>query len=431
MSGHKVLLLFSIVALAPSAQSSTSRVLGAERSGLDDVRAELRAELQAEMALELKAQVAKLVAMFENRLEAVTKKYEQLLAASSSDEKPVQRLSVDNNGVMSKAKPGRRLASGDTHIAVPSLQVHEFPSGHSCANTASGFMRVLPHTGSDVSYKASPDWTASTDDELSLCAISPDWSTSEIQRIPFPLKVVHDANCSSTPTLQLTMSTDIPGKLTVHGTDVGSYMQDAGPYTDPLAWNVHQGFIGAEAGVFGHAWLVRNGDSLNYYNVANSKRPVSYMSTYRGYAVVNRHMHFCLTKNPNLISGGSSCDPSTEPYLWVNNGQDNMDDGYRTACPDSSYTNGFAEIWHGSASMTGAGSDHPADDNLFTDSDSGDLLTITIEGTTVNFYHSKYSLGASVPFRTCTNVPSGPYYAKVMLYAPGTWQPLPSLKYSA
>ena len=52
--------------------------------------------------------------------------------------------------------------------------------------------------------------------DLSLASVNSDWSTNEIARVPAPLKLVHDASCSSTPTLELQLNTTVES-LTVTG----------------------------------------------------------------------------------------------------------------------------------------------------------------------------------------------------------------------
>jgi len=176
------------------------------------------------------AHEAKLEALYEAKLKAAE-------ATRHSRHSPVH-----NDGTVVTAQPPtglpttrRRLATGDKHIAVPSHLLHEFPDGHTCPNLGAGVMKkLLPHTGSDVSYKPSPEWTASTDNELSLTAVNSDWSTSEIQRMPFPMKVVHEGNCTATPKLELQLSTTVLGSLVVDRFDVGAALAQLGaskPYS--------------------------------------------------------------------------------------------------------------------------------------------------------------------------------------------------------
>ena len=159
---------------------------------------------------------------FEAMLTALEKRHEARISALEkrlSYREPVTEAVGEETGTNAVApylRP-RRLANGDVHLAVPTLQVHEFPSGHSCSNlntgTATGLRRILPHTGTAVTFAPSPDWTASATNEMSLASINTDWTTNEIQRIPVPLKVVHDASCSLDPTLELQLNTEMHGTL--------------------------------------------------------------------------------------------------------------------------------------------------------------------------------------------------------------------------
>ena len=54
--------------------------------------------------------------------------------------------------------------------------------------------------------------------EFTLSTVANDWSTTALQAHTSPLKIVHDAACANAPTLQLGLSTSVPGTLTVDGT---------------------------------------------------------------------------------------------------------------------------------------------------------------------------------------------------------------------
>ena len=163
---------------------------------------------------------ASLVAMeqrHEARLAALEKQYLARLEAFDRQSKVSGTRSVHTvspDGSMRAGPHPRQLANGDTHLALPSVQVHEFPAGHSCSNldsgTTSDLRMMLPHTGSAVSFKPSPDWTATTTNEMSLASIAKDWTANEIQRIPAPLKVVHDASCSNAPKLEVQLEATVP-----------------------------------------------------------------------------------------------------------------------------------------------------------------------------------------------------------------------------
>ena len=199
-------------------------------SGDDQYTAAISAAMtamEARLTATFEAKFTAVETVFDQRVSELGAKYE----ANFAKVEATRRLSVRNDGGIvptAEISGGRRLSVGDTHLAVPALQLHEFPDGHTCPNTGTKSMRALPHTGSDVTYKPSPQWTASTDNELSLSTIYEDWSTSEIQRMPFPMKVVHEGNCTATPKLELQLSTTVLGSLTVDGYDVGAALRQLG-----------------------------------------------------------------------------------------------------------------------------------------------------------------------------------------------------------
>jgi len=366
------------------------------------------APLMAEVT-ELRAQLK----LIEAKLDAQSKP----LARSKGNETAVRRMSVDKDGATASVD-GRRLANGDTHLAVAGWQLHEFPAGHTCPNMGSAGTtqkRLLPHTGSEVSWLTSVDWTASTADELSLNAIGSQWGTSEIQRMPFPLKVVHNADCTATPTLELAMDTNIPGQLTVGGFNI---LRDSGPIIDPLAWDIDTTKCGLanDAGVFGGIYMKRNSDGEAYYMCAATKKPVSYFHLFRPYSASGRHVIMSLSQTPT-----GNNDPSVDYTIWMSAAQENNVDGARTTCAGQ-------DIMHGQGAYPGAGSTHPPDDEILADSDSNDLYIMKIEGTTLSFYAAKFDGGAT-PFRTCT-IPAGDYYAKFEAYAAGQYTLLPAIKWA-
>ena len=242
----------------------------------------------AAISAAMTATEARLTATFEAKLTAVETAFDQRASeleakyeANFAKVEATRRLSVRNDGGIvptAEISGGRRLSVGDTHLAVPALQLHEFPDGHTCPNTGTKSMRALPHTGSDVTYKPSPQWTASTDNELSLSTIYEDWSTSEIQRMPFPMKVVHEGNCTATPKLELQLSTTVLGSLTVDGYDVGAALRQLGafPIMDNAAFDTFSGGIGVDSTTGGFRKL--SGNAVAWDNYARTSQPITSVS---------------------------------------------------------------------------------------------------------------------------------------------------------
>ena len=134
-----------------------------------------------------------------------------------------RRLGVGPDGSISE--PTRRRLAGETYSAVPAWQLHEFPSGHSC-NSVGSYTSLLPVAGSSSPAPTFNKATASSEatGELSLSQVAKDWTTTEIQRMAAPIKVVHSSDCSSAPTLELPLATTV-SSLTVNGIDVGASLQ--------------------------------------------------------------------------------------------------------------------------------------------------------------------------------------------------------------
>ena len=138
-----------------------------------------------------------------------------------------ERVGADGSSVRATPGGSRRLssASPSTYLSVrkASHVVHEFPSGHTCPNVQ-GFTQLLPIAADGtVSWDPSPLVPSAN---LSLGSVASDWSVSEVQRMPAPFKVVHDADCSGTPSLEVQMATtvhslEVSGSLTVAGAAVG------------------------------------------------------------------------------------------------------------------------------------------------------------------------------------------------------------------
>jgi hypothetical protein len=112
-------------------------------------------------------------------------------------------------------------------------------------------MQLLPKKADGtVTYDPSP--TDVTTD-VALVSVSSDWSTSSIDSFAAPLKVVHHAACSSPPTLELPLNTNIAGTLTVGTLTVGGADISAGSWQSGIA--TASGFAGSNLhGVPGTVW---------------------------------------------------------------------------------------------------------------------------------------------------------------------------------
>jgi len=124
---------------------------------------------------------------------------------------------VDPDG---RVQAGRRLSSSSSeYIAMPAMQFHELPNGHSCLNTAAGYKTTAALQASGaVTWAPTPTVPAA---ELLFASVNSDWSTNAIQTFPAPFKIVHDASCASPPTLTLQLNTTVVGSLTTMGLVVG------------------------------------------------------------------------------------------------------------------------------------------------------------------------------------------------------------------
>jgi len=146
-----------------------------------------------------------------------------------------------------KATP-RRLGHGSSthYVAVNALQVHEF-SGTCQPGTNAKLLSKSRASGT-------PNYTPSLNDASSDIVFvsvtdrsTAPWTTSTIQTMPSPFKVVHDATCTANPTLDLPLSTTVQtlavsGTLTVAGIEVGARLTALGgswdyiPLADTTAW---------------------------------------------------------------------------------------------------------------------------------------------------------------------------------------------------
>jgi hypothetical protein len=126
---------------------------------------------------------------------------------SAAAVKPAMDNAVVDTAGDVPSNASRRLSSF-TYATMPAWQVHEFTSGGSCATTTK--MALRPKTSSGLSWGMS---TADSTSDVSLVSVGQGWTTSEIQTIPVPLKVVHDASCSAPPSLHLPLDTTVKGNL--------------------------------------------------------------------------------------------------------------------------------------------------------------------------------------------------------------------------
>lgn len=156
------------------------------------------AALEAQLASELKASEARQLAELkaQQRIDHLTRDLQAVAAELSSA------------GAMTS--PGRKLQapstqSDKTSVAVQSWHIHEFDATHTCGTLTNAYLQ--PNTDSDFALKAMG-------------------STSSIDTMPSPLKIVHPTNCGATPTLELSLATNVAGSLSVGGLEVS-----AGPST--------------------------------------------------------------------------------------------------------------------------------------------------------------------------------------------------------
>lgn len=400
---NAVLLTF---ALARAEDSSTARVNALEEdfARLEQQLASIKQQHATEMA-RIKQQHAADMGSIKQEIANLGAKQLRTSASVVSASGSTAATSEEAHG------RSRRLSHGSSHYAaVPAMQLHEFPDGGSC--TPGSHTRLL----AKARDTSAVSWTVSTSDaasDLSLVSVGNKWATTEIQAVPAPIKVVHNADCSATPTLELALDTNVPGQLTVGGVNV---LRDSGPFIDPTAWDIDtsKGGINTYYTDHGLIYVQRNSDANDYYLVAATKKPVSYVHLFRATSGTNYHIILALSQSPT--------GADVEYHIWMSAQAESVTNGVRSTCLN------LGEIWHGSDANNGAGTTQPADDNLLTDSDSNDLHIMKIEGTTISFYNNKHN-GAATPYRTCT-IGAGPWYAKLFLYASGMWQILPAIKHA-
>jgi hypothetical protein len=117
------------------------------------------------------------------------------------------------------AGTGRVLAESPagSSLGAHSWLTHFFPDGHTCPNLDTNRPKMLLPVTSDGSLTWSPSPSdLPADANVTLVSVEADWATSEVQSFPNPFKIVHGADCTSVPTLEL------PLRTTMGGVDVGA-----------------------------------------------------------------------------------------------------------------------------------------------------------------------------------------------------------------
>jgi hypothetical protein len=101
-------------------------------------------------------------------------------------------------------------------VATRGWQTHSFPAGHSCPNLNNGRPKqLLPVYDGAATWNPSPQNVTN----LTLVSVNSDWSLDVVLEMPSPISVVHDDSCEAAH-LELGLDVEIPGSLTVGGTEV-------------------------------------------------------------------------------------------------------------------------------------------------------------------------------------------------------------------
>jgi hypothetical protein len=118
------------------------------------------------------------------------------------------KFGVDGTGA------GRALSEASSSMAVRAWQTHEFPDGHTCPNLDTNRPKMLlpVKSGGSLTWSQSPS-DLPADANVSLVAVEKNWSTSEVQSFPNPFKIIHGADCTAAPTLELPLATSVPRLL--------------------------------------------------------------------------------------------------------------------------------------------------------------------------------------------------------------------------
>jgi len=356
----------------------------------------------------------------------VTALVEQLRTVTADVNRHEQQLSAQlveeaRTGVHDERGPspelGRRLTSSSTYVPVPSYHVHEFPSGHSCS-LGSGDKMFMPVEGGNAAMQGPTTPT----ETVGIFDVDPkEYTATTIQTFSSPLKVVHESNCQGPPSLAVPLNTNFEGTLSVSSNNVLTSKASNTRSTIPRHYSAFNWNIDAtHADIWGAGSLYRNNWAYAYYNCAMTFLPITSMAFVRMNNFVSGHTMLGFTTSTTTSDDfqHASDGSITGFWMWFSHASDSFGSGVRTACPPvSGALSGY--IFHGTDAEVGAGSTAPADDNRLIDSDTGDTYEISLVGTTVSFFTTRYERG-NTPFRTCT-VPSGNYYGKINMYAPNQY----------
>ena len=267
-------------------------------------------------------------------------------------------------------------------------------------------------------------WSATFDGAHSNITMSGDAGETSVLT---PLKVTHSANCQTTqPTLTVQMNTELAHTLTLDGLDVAARLRELGPYQDPNAWTINNAYFLASQDNMPH--IGRDTSAAGYVMTAGTKRPIRYMLTLRPAQVAGDHTFYCLS----ATQGQCSLQCSDCVYVWI------AHSGLtRTSCPqgvgweNTGYSSG--QIYHyNTEAHADAGTDAPADDNLFTNYATGDFFTMELSAdrTQITFHSNRAGTGTGAAFRTCTVPPDVTFYGQVRQYNPYQLNALPWIKYA-
>jgi len=155
------------------------------------------------------------------KIDALMDRAPHAQAGRTATTEPKENTAFTAVSSMGISSPDRRLSASQTeYIAVSTVHLHEFPSGHGCSNTGEGYKALRP-LDAQGAIKWGPSPTVPSSD-LILGKINTDWSANEIQTLPAPFKLVHGGGCVLPPTLELQLNTSVRGTLSVNGNPVST-----------------------------------------------------------------------------------------------------------------------------------------------------------------------------------------------------------------
>jgi len=195
--------------------------------------------LTAAAAAEQQCSCAQIVAL-ETRLDDVVRELQAMKKQMTADATKTLPRATDGShesvpvsvrGGQSSFNGRRLQAASPSYVAVDSWHVHEFPDGHTCPNMGASHKRLLA-TSADgaITWEPSP---ANPSANISLVSVAKDWTTSEVQRFPSPLRLVHDGSCTAPP------------KVLVDGVDVKSFKAPASSLACIRVVTTNQGYLNA------------------------------------------------------------------------------------------------------------------------------------------------------------------------------------------